>query len=72
MFHITLTPAFGRDYKSKAAVLADFNENKLFRIADLHHPHSGRTASRSDLLASGVHTVNIRYKQLTRIAVVEL
>ena len=25
-----LTPAYGRDYKSKAALLADFNANKDF------------------------------------------
>lgn len=27
---MTLTPAYGRDYKSQAQVLADFNANKDF------------------------------------------
>lgn len=27
---ITLTPAYGRDYKSKAAVLDDWEDNKDF------------------------------------------
>ena len=27
---MTLTPAYGRDYKSKAAVLTDFNNNQDF------------------------------------------
>ena len=66
----TLTPAFGRDYKSKRAVLEDFEANKLFIIADVFHPDSGRTCSRSDLQKDAQRTVNIRYNRLTRIAVV--
>ena len=32
MTTLTLQPAYGRDYKSKAAVLADWNDNKDFRV----------------------------------------
>jgi len=33
MDDIHALPAYGRDYKSKAAVLADWNSNKDFRCA---------------------------------------
>lgn len=32
---MTLKPAYGRDYKSKAEVLKDWNANKDFRIASV-------------------------------------
>ena len=35
---MTLTPAYGRDYKSKAAVLTDFNNNKDFILQPEEKP----------------------------------
>lgn len=32
---MTLSPAYGRDYKSKAALLADFDADKDFEIRSL-------------------------------------
>lgn len=65
---ITLVPAYGRDYTSKKAALADFNAGKDFQIADMSSPWDGKYASIRDL--SG-YTVNIRYKQLRNVLVTQ-
>lgn len=57
-----LVPAYGRDYKSKTAMLADFNANKDFKIAN------GPYTNKSDLMKLGVRTVLIRYNKLRRVA----
>jgi len=68
---MTLTPAHGRDYKSKAEVLAAFNANKDFVIADIFHPNSGAYCNKEDL-SGREKSVNIRYRKLTQIVVVKL
>ena len=67
---MTLTPAYGRDYKSKKAALADWEAGKDFTIADVFSGDHGRKINREDAVNSGVREVNIRYQQLTKIAVV--
>lgn len=69
---MTLTPAYGRDYKSKKAAIADFKANKDFIIADCMSPYDGKPVNRSQLVADGIKRVNIRYKRLTQIAVVSV
>jgi hypothetical protein len=32
--YLSVVPAYGRDYKSKKAVMADWNANKDFYVAD--------------------------------------
>jgi len=64
---MTLTPAYGRDYKSKKAVQADLDAGKDFIIADLFHPDSGRYCNNADLKSSGVKTVMIRYNSMRSI-----
>lgn len=64
---LVLTPAYGRDYKSKAAVEADFNADKDF----VSQP-CGRRINKRDLLDMGERTVNIRYGKLRKVAVVEV
>ena len=65
---MTLTPAYGRDYKSKAAVQADWDGNKDFIIADFGHPYSGKPANKSALVQETTQ-VQIRYGQLRKVAV---
>lgn len=69
---ITLTPAHGRDYKSRAAVLEDWHADKDFIIASFTHPYSGKPVNKSDLVqhGSGIE-VRIRYNKLRRIALAE-
>jgi hypothetical protein len=61
MRDIHAVPAYGRDYKSKAAVLADWNAGKDFRDA-----LSGQYLSARDFPA-GYPQVWIRYQSMTKI-----
>ncbi len=69
---MTLIPAYGRDYKSKKDVLADFDAGKDFQIADIFHPNVGGYATKQELIEGGEKTVNIRYKAMSQVAVVKL
>ena len=67
---ITLTPAYGRDYRSKKDVLKDFNDNKDFIINDLFGPlkqWDSKPVNKPQLMKHGIRQVNIRYKKLTCI-----
>jgi len=61
---MTLTPAYGRDYKSKKAVLADWEAGKDFIIADIMSKWDGKPANKSDLVGE---TVMLRYDGLRKI-----
>jgi hypothetical protein len=67
--YLTAVPAYGRDYTSKAAVLADWNAGKDFRIQDMSSPDNGRVLNKADKPADV--TLNIRYKRLTMVAVIK-
>lgn len=64
MTRLTLIPAYGRDYKSRAAVIADFDANKDFVTVGYG---SGGNTNKQDLLDMGVVSVNIRYAKLTKV-----
>ncbi len=53
-----LTPAYGRDYKSKKELLEDFDANKDFRTP------SGSMVSKSDLIHMGHKSISVRYNKL--------
>ncbi len=59
---MTLTPAYGRDYRSRKALLADFNAD-----LDFVTQPDGRYANRQDL--AGLPDVNVRYGKLRKVAV---
>jgi len=63
---MTLTPAYGRDYKSAAAVKKDWAEGKDFIIADFFDPNDGKPINIEDARRAGISKVGIRYKQLTQ------
>ena len=63
---MTLTPAYGRDYKSKALAIKDFDAGKDF-VANTYN-HEGYI-TKSELLEMNIHEVNIRYKKLTMVVV---
>jgi hypothetical protein len=65
----TLTPAYGRDYKGKKALLADLNADKDFMA---NSPMGSAMCNSADLKSEGVTTVNVRYKKQTMVAVVAL
>tara|TARA_R100000008_G_scaffold50533_1_gene30185 strand:+ start:971 stop:1174 length:204 start_codon:yes stop_codon:yes gene_type:complete len=66
---VTLTPAYGRDYKSQKEVKADWKGGKDFIIADIVHPYSGKPCSIRDAEALG-GKVMIRFNKNTKIVAV--
>jgi hypothetical protein len=60
---LILTPAYGRDYNSKDAVLADYNDGKDFIIASAMHPYCGKPISKRDITDA---TVKFRYSKLRK------
>jgi hypothetical protein len=75
--YMTVVPAYGRDYPSKAKAVADWEAGLDFRIQDIGMGSAdGRYVSVRDIpqiseAAGQPVTVNIRYKRLTMVAVVE-
>jgi hypothetical protein len=70
---MTLQPAYGRDYKSKAAVLADFDAGKDFIVADLFSGYGfDKPINKPQVLEMGVRSVNIRYARNTKVAVIKV
>lgn len=66
MSYLTLLPAYGRDYGSKAAVMADWDANKDFVEAE-----SAKYINRTDVLSySPQSTVYIRYAKLRKVVVI--
>ena len=69
---MTLTPAYGRDYKSKAAVVADLKADKDFIIADITSRWCGKPANRSQLIEAGTRVVTVRYGKLRKVTRITL
>jgi hypothetical protein len=69
---MTLTPAYGRDYKSVKAVKEDFDAGKDFMINDVSSKDDGRYANKEDLIQAGVKAVKIRYARLTKVTILKL
>ena len=63
---MTLTPAYGKDYKSKKSVQEAFDNNVDFIIADMSHPYSGKPVNKSQLKGNEVE-VGIRFDKLRKI-----
>lgn len=71
MRYITLQPAYGRDYKSKKDLLADWDAYKDFQINCFMHPDDGRYINKEDAEKTG-GVFNIRYKNLTQVCVIKV
>ena len=65
---MTVTPAYGRDYKSQKAVKADWNAGKDFVLRDISSQWDGRLCNKEDLAGK---SVMVRYHNLTRIVKVQ-
>ena len=66
---LTISGAYGRDYKSRAAIEADFAAGKDFAVRTVG---SRGYTNREDLLRLGVAEVNVRYAQDRKICVVRV
>ena len=60
----TLLPAYGRDYTSKAKVLADWNSEKDFIITNLFSPYDGKPVNKQQLKPG--ESVQFRYSRLMK------
>jgi len=72
MSHITVTPAYGRDYTSGVAAKADWNSGMDFILRDVTSPWDGKPINLEDAKTAGFQAVNIRFKRMTRVVVVNL
>lgn len=69
---MTITPAYGRDYKTAKAAKADFAADKDFIVADFFDRYDGKPVNKSDLINAGKTSVLIRFCRLTKITMVAL
>jgi hypothetical protein len=70
---ITIGPAYGRDYPSKAKALADWDANKDFTIHDMFLRGSYVNKQQvADLKRDGITSVHIRYHMMTKVVVIKL
>lgn len=66
---ISMTPAYGRDYKSKSAALADLNNSKDFL---LHEGLNMTYVNKESLVEAGITRIYVRYDRLRKVCVVAL
>jgi hypothetical protein len=66
-----LTPAYGRDYRSKKAVIKDFNENKDFLLHD-RATMTEKPCNKSQLKEMGAREANIRYDKIRKVVIVRI
>lgn len=59
----TLLPAYGRDYKKKADILADLNADKDFVFSSIQ----SALVNRPQLVAEGCRSVVVRYSQQRKV-----
>ena len=62
MMYLTLLPAYGRDYKSKKAILNDLNSLKDFIVS-----HSGQYINKQQFNELGITSFNVRYSQQRKL-----
>jgi len=65
MQYLTVIPAYGRDYRSVAAVRKAWTEGKDFQVADITSKWDGSYVSCKDI-GEDIHVL-ARYNKLTRV-----
>jgi hypothetical protein len=71
MGYATVTPAYGRDYKSAKEAKADFADGKDFILQDFMSPWDGKPCSIRCLGETYTH-VTIRFGKMRNVTVVTL
>lgn len=69
---ITIGPAYGRDYTSKAKALADWDANKDFEIHDLFVGGYVNKAQVPDLINNGITKLMLRYNKMHMVVLLKL
>ena len=67
---LTVSNAYGRDFKSKREILEHYNSNKDFQ--NLNVTVSGAIVNKQDAKRFKVGYLNVRYKNLMNIAVIDV
>jgi hypothetical protein len=67
---LTITPAYGRDYKSRTALLTDWRAGKDFMASDIHN--QGYCSIRDLDQFTNITHLHFRYNKLTMVHVVKL
>jgi len=69
---LTLIPAYGRDYKSRKALLADWQGGKDFIIACYGHRYDTKPCNRESMFQAGESEVQVRYGKMRKVAVIKV
>lgn len=72
MSHITVSPAFGRDFKSGKDAKAAWESGKDFILHDFSSPWDGKPINLEDAKKAGFGEVNIRFARMTKVVVVKV
>ena len=67
---LTVSNAYGRDFKSKREILEHYNSNKDFQ--NLNPFVSGAYVNKEGAIKHKVSFLNVRYKNLQKIAVIDV
>ena len=67
---LTVRNAYGRDFKNKREILEHYNSNKDFQ--NLNPMVSGAYVNKKDAKKFKVGYLNVRYKNLMNIAVIDI
>ena len=68
---MSVRPAYGRDYKSKAALIDDWKQGRDFIINNIGRD-TGRYINCHDAKRSAPMTINARYDKLRKVCVFEV
>lgn len=68
----TLTPAYGRDYRSRRDVELDLESGRDFLVSNVHDPHDGKPVNAEQLVELGFTHAMVRFNGMRRIAEVAL
>jgi hypothetical protein len=72
MRSITISPAYGRDYTSKAKALADWDSNKDFVIQDMRLSGYVSKSQVPDLIRDGISKIMLRYNKMHMVVLLKL
>ena len=68
---MTLTPAYGRDYKSRAAIITDLKAGKDFAYSAFGAGVRARPINLPQILETGVASISVRYAGSRKVAVIK-
>lgn len=72
MSHLTVSPAYGRDYRTAKAAKADWEAGKDFLVQDMSSKWDGKPINLEDARTAGIQEINIRFRQMASVVVVRV